>query len=109
MFRPSEDDFVCAGVHSDEPMLKPDHKAKKHGRPKPGRAIKKPRRGEKLGGGFFVFRRGEHGRVTPNGMPFEHPDDGAALAEAARLSVEVGGDFEVYGRIGATGGSNANA
>lgn len=101
MYRPNDDDFLPGpSAHSDEPMLKPDHKAKKHGRPKPGRAIKKPRRGEKLGGGFFVFRRGDHGRVTPNGMPYEHPDDAAALAEAARLSVEVGGQFEVYARIG---------
>ena len=101
MYRPNDDDLIqygISGAHSDEPMQRVDHKAKKHGRPKI--KAKKPRRGEQIGGGFFVFRRGDHGRVTPNGMPYEHPDDGSALAEAARLSVEVGGQFEVYARIG---------
>lgn len=97
MFRPSEDDFVCAVVHSDEPMLRPDHKAKKHGRPK-------PRRNEKIGGGHFVFKRGRTtGRIKTGRVghiPFEHATLEDALDEAARLSVEKGGKFEVFSRVG---------
>ncbi|WP_271025324.1 hypothetical protein [Rhizobium sp. RCAM05973] len=75
---------------SVERMQRPDHRAKKHSR---------PRTNEQLGGGHFVFRRGDHGRVHPNPWPFEHPSDDAAIAEAARLAAMTGGTFEVYSRI----------
>lgn len=46
------------------------------------------RKGEKVGGGFFVFRRGTHGnRVKPSNLPFEHPSYESALAELERLKV----------------------
>ena len=81
-----------------EPFPKPDHKAKKHGRP-----TRKTRRGEHLGAGHFVFRRNANGRVMPGGFPFEHPSAELALDEAARLHVEFGGKFEVYSRVEAVG------
>ena len=52
---------------------------------------KKPwsRPGEKVGGGYFVFRRGKTtGRVCPpsDRAPFEHPTIESALAEMNRLA-----------------------
>lgn len=107
-YRPSEDDFLLAGVvgcsHSDEPMARPDHKAKKHGRPYHGQkwpGFPGHRTSEEIGGGHFVFKRGRRtGRIKNGGIPFEHPTYAAALEEAARLSVEVGGTFEVFSRVG---------
>lgn len=107
MFRLSEDDFLCAGVHSDEPMLKPDHKAKKFGRPR-------TRRNEKVGGGYFVFKRGRRtgriktGHIMAGKMPFEHGTLDAALDEAARLTVEHGGRFSVFAEVSAMGGEDDN-
>jgi len=46
-------------------------------------------KGEKVGGGFFVFRRGSTtGRIkiNPAKLPFEHPSLEAALREAKRLT-----------------------
>lgn len=112
MYRPTEDDFIStAGAHtsgsrSDEPMLRPDHKAKKHGKPKTKyeymrRFPKKPRNGEEVGGGHFVFRRGDStGRIRPCMWPFEHPSYDSALTEATRLHKEHGGTFEVFVRVG---------
>jgi hypothetical protein len=59
----------------------------------------KERRGEKVGGGFFVFRRGKKtGRVgikTP--LPFEHPDYDSAYKEATRMAKKHKGElFEVF-------------
>lgn len=47
-----------------------------------------PRKGEQIGGGFFVFRRGTTtGRIRPGRLwPFEHPTLAAAEAEAQRLA-----------------------
>lgn len=87
MYRPKEDDFIVGGIGSAEPFPKPDLKAKRHSR---------PRRHEKIGGGHFVFRRGDHGRVTTNGFPFEHANLGSANEEAYRLAALTGGTFEVY-------------
>lgn len=62
-----------------------------------------PRTNEKIGGGFFVFQRGRTtgrikvGHIMRGAMPFEHPNLEAAIDEAARLSVEYGGQFEVFG------------
>ena len=98
MFRPSEDDFMCAGVHSDEPMQRVDHKAKKFGRPR-------ARRNEKVGGGYFVFKRGRRtgriktGHILAGKMPFEHPDLESATNEAARLAVEHGGHYSVFAEV----------
>lgn len=108
MFRPSEDDFLCAGVHSDEPMLHPDHKAKKHGRPK-------PRRNEKIGGGYFVFKRGRRtgriktGHILAGKMPFEHPNLESATNEAARLAVENGGRYVVLAEVRAPKAETSHA
>ena len=107
MYRPSDDDLIPygtpAGTHSDEPMLKPDHKAKKHGRPYHGQkwpGFPGPRTNEEIGGGHFVFKRGQRtSRIKNGGIPFEHATYAAALDEAARLSVEVGGKFEVFSRV----------
>lgn len=71
---------------SDEPMVKPDHKAKKHS---------KPRRGERIGGGHFVFKRGKSGRIHPGHYAFEHPNGASALAEAERLHQLTGHRFDV--------------
>lgn len=107
MFRPSEDDFVCAGSHSDEPMHRADYKAKKFGRPLHGKkwsGFPGPRTGEEIGGGHFVFKRGKRtGRIENRGIPFEHGSVDSALDEAARLSVEYGGQFDVYSRVGGRG------
>ena len=47
-------------------------------------------KGEKIGGGYFVFRRhSSSGRIEINpklGLPFEHPNQASALLEAQRLA-----------------------
>lgn len=89
MYRPTPEDFddIRTLASSAEPMLRPDHKAKKKSR---------PRRNEKVGGGHFVFRRGErNGRVTPSGYPFEHPNIDSARTEAERLQKQNGGRYDV--------------
>ncbi len=46
-----------------------------------------PRKGEEIGGGWFVCRRGTRtGRLRFATFPFEHPTADAALEEARRLS-----------------------
>lgn len=91
----------CAG--SVEPMHRPDHKAKRH--PKPNkhrynrgpRNPKKARKGEVIGGGFFVFRRGDDTkRIRPSMWPYEHGSFSQALAEAERLREETGHDYQVF-------------
>lgn len=61
------------------------------------------RPGEKIGGGFFVFRRGKKtGRVgvRPATTPFEHPDFYAAKAEANRLAKKHRGErFVVVAQV----------
>lgn len=112
MYRPTEDDFLPGpSAHSDEPMLRPDYKAKKHGRPYHGKkwpAFPGPRDNEEIGGGHFVFKRGRTtGRIKTGRVghsPFEHGSLEAALDEAARLSVEYGGKFEVFSRVGGAEG-----
>lgn len=84
---------------SAEPFANPDLRAKRHGKPKkPGYFHpRKPRRDEVIGGGFFVFRRGDAGRVNPGGWPYEHGTLEAAQAEADRLAGMTGGQFQVFG------------
>jgi len=110
MYRPNDDDLIpygTSGAHSDEPMLRPDHKAKKHGKPNHGKkwpGFPGPRQREEIGGGHFVFKRGRTtGRIKTGRaghIPFEHATLEDALDEAARLSIEKGGKFEVFSRVG---------
>jgi hypothetical protein len=96
-YQPTVEDMddVHVSACSVERMQRPDHKAKKHGRP--------ARRNEKLGGGFFVFRRHADNRIHPGASPFEHGDYDGAATEALRLS-RTGDTFEVYGRMLSIGG-----
>lgn len=77
---------------SAEPFQRPDHKSKKHPR---------PRRNEKVGGGHFVFRRGgrtgriKTGNIMRGALPFEHPDAQSAFTEATRLQMLHGGRYDV--------------
>ncbi|MBB4004454.1 hypothetical protein [Aurantimonas endophytica] len=49
---------------------------------------KMARKGETIGGGWFVFRRGDDtGRIRPAWWPFEYGSQCEALAEAKRRSV----------------------
>lgn len=56
------------------------------------------RSGEKIGGGFFVLRRGgKSGRVRCPEFPFEHPSLDAAMAEAERLRAKYPDErFQVF-------------
>lgn len=104
MYRPSADDLddIHVSAASAEPMQRADHKAKKHGRPHHGKkwpGFPGARPHEEIGGGHFVFKRGRKtGRIENRGIPFEHPTLEAAINEAARLTIEVGGKFEVLSR-----------
>lgn len=50
---------------------------------------RKPRKEEVIGGGYFVFRRGDDtGRIRPSNWPFEHPTLDAARREAAKLAAQ---------------------
>lgn len=62
---------------------------------------KTARRDEVIGGGYFVFRRGDSTRrVRPSTFPFEYATQEAAAEEAHRLSREQPGyTFEVFGRV----------
>lgn len=56
------------------------------------------RRGEEIGGGFFVFRRGKGtGRVgVTSPLPYEHPDYYSATEEAKRLTRLTGEKYSVF-------------
>lgn len=62
---------------------------------------RKARKGEQIGGGFFVFRRGHRtGRIRPAHLPFEHPTFEAAQAEADKLAdAQPGQTFIVVGQV----------
>jgi len=65
----------------------------------------KERNGEKVGGGFFVFRRGKKtNRISAkNTLPFEHPTFEAAKTEAERLtSLHQRERFAVFQQIHVT-------
>lgn len=92
----ADNDAATSNHHaasSAEPFHRPDHKAKKRGRPR------KARKSEVIGGGFFVFRRHESGRVAPNRLPFEHGTFESAAREAARLSAQQGEQFAVFAEL----------
>jgi hypothetical protein len=60
------------------------------------------RRGEQIGGGWFVFRRGKRtGRIgIRTQLPFEHPTREAALTEARRLAdLTPGETYQVFGGL----------
>lgn len=61
------------------------------------------RRGERVGGGFFVFRRGRTtGRIKidPTKPPYEHASLGDATAEAVRLAkCHPGIEFVVFQQV----------
>lgn len=94
------EDYVpsATAASSAEPFHRPDHKAKK--RPRPANKYHQRRReaGERVGAGYFVFRRNENGRVHPSNFPFEHRNAEAARAEAERLHAKDAGTYEVYAR-----------
>lgn len=73
------------------PASMPNHK---YHRPYPA----KPRPGEIVGGGYFIFRRGDGtGRVRPSMWPYEHGSAETARAEAERLSRAFPGyRFDVF-------------
>lgn len=56
-----------------------------------------PRKDEQIGGGYFVFRRGDGtGRIRPSQWPFEHPTICAAKREADKLAAtQPGYQFDV--------------
>lgn len=93
-FRPTPEDFddIHVTAASAEPFARPNHKGKKHCR---------PRHGEKIGGGHFVFRRGDTtgriktGSILAGKMPFEHPNMESARTEAVRLQALNGGRYDV--------------
>lgn len=65
-------------------------------------ALYKGRKGEEIGGGWFVFRRGKKtGRIgVGTTLPFEHPDYEAALTEADRLRKKYPDEtFVVLGEV----------
>lgn len=95
---------------SVEPMQKPDHKAKRHGKPncKPNNGKTRPE--ERVGGGHFVFRRSKSNhRIWPGKRPFEHPNHASALAEAERLHVLDGDQFDVLSVANCIGGNDYDA
>lgn len=59
------------------------------------------RHNEKVGGGYFVFRRGtttgriKTGHIKHGKIPFEHPSLESAVTEAARLADLYGGNFDI--------------
>jgi hypothetical protein len=61
--------------------------------------LAKNRKNEKVGAGWFVFRRGRiGGRIKPAPFPFEHPSKQAAVAEAVKLAEKYpGNEFVVLG------------
>lgn len=53
---------------------------------------REPRKGETIGGGFFVFRRGENtGRIRPAQWPFEHATFKEAMEQADKLAKAMPG------------------
>ena len=61
----------------------------------------KPRKNEKIGGGFFVFKRNcKNSRVYPSKLPFEHSSIHDAIAEAERLAEQTPcSEFFVFAEV----------
>jgi hypothetical protein len=70
--------------------------------PKHRGGLKDPRqarKGEQIGGGYFVFRDGT-GRIRPAMWPFEHPTLESAIDEAKRLAgLQLGHEFVVFAAV----------
>lgn len=64
--------------------------------PEAAPAAQNVRKGEIIGGGFFVFRRTNQGRIWPARCPYEHGSFASAIAEAKRLQGITGGKYEVF-------------
>ena len=66
-----------------------------------GKYASKPRPGEVIGGGHFVFRRGKRTkRVRPSWLPYEHASYEEALAEAEKLAAQNPGEtFVVMSQV----------
>jgi hypothetical protein len=98
----TEDYIPTNAAGSAEPFARPDHKSKRHPR---------PRHNEVVGGGHFVFRRGrttgriKTGAIMSGRMPFEHPTWESAVTEATRLHGLTGRTFEVFSRSASVGGA----
>ncbi|MEM9579090.1 MAG: hypothetical protein AAF891_00265 [Pseudomonadota bacterium] len=62
---------------------------------------RKERDQEKIGGGFFIFRRGGRtGRIRPSRWPFEYASFDDATARARALSARLPGEkFIVAGQL----------
>ena len=61
-----------------------------------------PRKGEEIGGGFFVFRRGKKtGRISVHStLPFEHSNMLEATKEGIRLTGKLKGEtFAVFQQV----------
>lgn len=68
----------------------------------------KTRNGEKIGGGWWVFRRGDDtGRVRVPVWPYEHGSHESACDEAIRLAKQYPGEMFVIVCVG--GGVQATA
>ena len=70
-----------------------------------------PREEEAIGGGYFVFRRGDGtNRIRPSNWPFEHPTLEAAKGEALKLArSNPGYQFEVFSRCFSIEASESSA
>lgn len=62
----------------------------------------KPRKGESIGGGYLVIRRGKKTRrvSVKTTLPYEHPDLESAEREVVRLQSEHPGEhFQVWEQV----------
>lgn len=75
-------------------------KAKRTG-PKWLKDARKPRDGEAIGGGYFVFRRGKRtDRIKASWFPFEHASEADAVKQAEKLAKNHPGEkFVVVAQI----------
>lgn len=72
---------------------------------------RKVREGEEIGGGWWVFRRGDGtGRVRVPMWPYEHSSRDDAAAQATRLAMKNPGEtFVVVGEVGSVSISDGDA
>lgn len=59
------------------------------------------RKGEVVGKGFFIFRRGaKANRIKPGPMPFEHPTMESAVTERNRLAAgNPEGKYHIFQQV----------
>lgn len=97
-------DLLAKALASCEAKLKPK-KWKSNGSNLNEHIVKsRAEKGEVVGGGYFVFRRGKRtGRigVKNSTIPFEHGSRESAMAEVARLEKQYPGEtFKVFVQYG---------